>query len=515
LSPMVADYSLTRNYIEWLVSMPWNKSTGVKVNVSKAQDILDEDHYELKKVKDRILDYLSVLELKSDMKAPILCFVGPPGVGKTSLGRSIARSLGRKFQRISMGGMHDEAELRGHRRTYIGALPGQIVQSLRRAESNDPVIMLDEIDKIGRDLRGDPSSALLEVLDPEQNVAFRDNYLDVPIDLSKALFICTANILDPIPDPLRDRMELIFLQGYSEEEKLHIANRYLIPRQITANGLTPEIIEFPEEAVRQIVRHYTREAGVRKLEQTIGTVCRKQARRIVEGKTDKLIVTKDSLKEFLGGIQVRVDTEVAERVKRPGTVVGLAWTPAGGDVLFIEANRMKGKGGFTMTGQIGDVMRESMQAAMSWVRSNAGILGIGEDFSEMDVHIHVPAGAIPKDGPSAGVTMVTALVSMLTNSAVRPLTAMTGEITLSGNVLPVGGIKEKFLAARRAGITTILLPADNRQDVEEDLTPDQITGVEIHYASRIEEVLAVAVPLFRLPNSTTEGDSWQGTTPTM
>ena len=515
MSPMAADYSLTRNYIEWLVAMPWNKSTGVKVNVSKAQEILDEDHYELKKVKERILDYLSVLELKSDMKAPILCFVGPPGVGKTSLGRSIARALGRKFQRISMGGMHDEAELRGHRRTYIGALPGQIVQSLRRAEANDPVIMLDEVDKIGRDFRGDPSSALLEVLDPEQNVAFRDNYLDVPIDLSKALFICTANVLDPIPDPLRDRMELIFLQGYSEEEKLHIANRYLIPRQIRENGLTPEQIEFPEEAVRQIVRHYTREAGVRKLEQTIGTVCRKQARRVVEGKTDKLIVTKDSLKEFLGGIQVRVDTEVSERVKRPGTVVGLAWTPAGGDVLFIEANRMKGKGGFTMTGQIGDVMRESMQAAMSWVRANATILGISDDFSEMDIHIHVPAGAIPKDGPSAGVTMVTALVSMLTNSTVRPQTAMTGEITLSGNVLPVGGIKEKFLAARRAGITAIILPAENRQDVEEDLTPDQINGVEIHYASRIEEVLSVAVPLFRLPNSTTEGDSWQGTTPTM
>ncbi len=515
MSPMAADYSLTRNYIEWLVAMPWNKSTGVKVNVSKAAEILDEDHYELKKVKERILDYLSVLELKSDMKAPILCFVGPPGVGKTSLGRSIARALGRKFQRISMGGMHDEAELRGHRRTYIGALPGQIVQSLRRAEANDPVIMLDEVDKIGRDFRGDPSSALLEVLDPEQNVAFRDNYVDVPIDLSKAIFICTANVLDPIPDPLRDRMELIFLQGYSEEEKLHIANRYLIPRQIRENGLTPEQIEFPEDAVRQIVRHYTREAGVRKLAQTIGTVCRKQARRIVEGKTDKLIVTKDSLKEFLGGIQVRVDTEVSERVKRPGTVVGLAWTPAGGDVLFIEANRMKGKGGFTITGQIGDVMRESMQAAMSWVRANSSILGIGEDFSEMDIHIHVPAGAIPQDGPSAGVTMVTALVSMLTNSTVRPQTAMTGEITLSGNVLPVGGIKEKFLAARRAGITTIILPAENRQDVEEDLTPEQINGVEIHYARRIEEVLAIAVPLFRLPITTAEGDSWHGTSPTM
>ncbi len=515
MSPMAADYSLTRNYIEWLIAMPWNKSTGVKVNVGHAQQILDEDHYELRKVKERILDYLSVLELKSDMKAPILCFVGPPGVGKTSLGRSIARALGRKFQRISMGGMHDEAELRGHRRTYIGALPGQIVQSLKRAEANDPVIMLDEIDKIGRDFRGDPSSALLEVLDPEQNVAFRDNYLDVPIDLSKALFICTANVLDTVPEPLRDRMEIIHLQGYSEEEKVHIANRYLIPRQVRENGLAPEQIEFGEDAVRHIVRHYTREAGVRKLEQTIGTVCRKQARRIVEGKTEKLAVGTEILKEFLGGIQVRVDTEVAERVKRPGVVVGLAWTPAGGDVLFVEAKKMKGKGGFTMTGQIGEVMRESMQAAMSWVRANAALVGIDEDFSNTDIHIHVPAGAIPKDGPSAGVTMITALVSMLANSTVKPLTAMTGEITLSGDVLPVGGIKEKFLAARRAGITTILLPAENRQNVEEDLSAEQIEGVEIHYASRIEDVLSVALPVFALPSAGTAGVAWQADAPTM
>jgi len=510
MSPMAADYSLTRTYLEWLVAMPWAKSTGVKVDVSKAQEILDEDHYELKKVKDRILDYLSVLELKSDMKAPILCFVGPPGVGKTSLGRSIARALGRKFQHISMGGMHDEAELRGHRRTYIGAMPGQIVQSLRRAEANDPVIMLDEIDKIGHDFRGDPASALLEVLDPEQNVAFRDNYLDVPLDLSKALFICTANVLDPIPDPLRDRMELIHLQGYSEDEKSHIAFRYLIQRQIRENGLTPEQIEFPDDAVSHIIRHYTREAGVRKLEQVLGTVCRKQARRIVEGKKDKLVVTRDILKEFLGGIQVRVETEVAERVTRPGTVVGLAWTPAGGDVLFIEATRMKGKGGFTMTGQIGEVMRESMQAALSWVRSNAVSLGLSEDFSDMDLHIHVPAGAIPKDGPSAGVTMATALASMLTNTTVRPLTAMTGEITLSGNVLPVGGIKEKLLAARRAGVRTIILPAENRQDVEEDLTPELMEGVTVHYASRIEDVLAVALPLMGRRPDIERMEAWQG-----
>jgi ATP-dependent Lon protease len=496
MSPMAADYSLTRNYIEWLAVLPWSKSSGSKIDINKAKEILDEDHYELKKVKDRILDYLSVLELKPDMKGPILCFVGPPGVGKTSLGRSIARSLGRNFQRISLGGMHDEAEIRGHRRTYIGALPGQIIQSIRRADCNDPVIMLDEIDKLGRDFRGDPASALLETLDPEQNSSFRDNYLDVPFDLSKVLFICTANMLDPVPAPLLDRMELIFLQGYSEEEKVHIAKRYLIPRQIKENGITADQIEFPEDAVRWLVRHYTREAGVRKLEQVLGTVCRKQARRVVEGNSQKLVVTRETLKEFLGQIQVRVETEVAERVKRPGVAVGLAWTPAGGDILFIEANKMKGKGGFNMTGQIGEVMQESMQAALTWVRSNAASLGLDEDFTrEIDLHIHVPAGAIPKDGPSAGVTMTTVLASLLTDTPVRPLTAMTGEITLSGNVLPVGGIKEKFLAARRAGVTTIILPADNRQDVEEDLTPELTQGVTIHYASRIEDVLAVALPL--------------------
>jgi ATP-dependent Lon protease len=496
MSPMAADYSLTRNYIEWLAVLPWTKSSGSKIDIAKAKEILDEDHYELKKVKDRVLDYLSVLELKPDMKGPILCFVGPPGVGKTSLGRSIARALGRKFQRVSLGGMHDEAEIRGHRRTYIGALPGQIIQSIRRAETNDPVLMLDEVDKLGRDFRGDPASALLETLDPEQNNTFRDNYLDVPFDLSKVLFICTANMLDTVPPPLIDRMEIIPLQGYSEEEKVHIANRYLIPRQIKENGITVEQIEFPEDAVRFIIRHYTREAGVRKLEQTIGTVCRKQARRVVEGHTEKLVVTRDVLKDFLGGIQVRVETEVAERVKRPGVAVGLAWTPAGGDILFIEANKMKGKGGFTMTGQIGEVMQESMQAALTWVRSNAARLGLAEDFNkELDIHIHVPAGAIPKDGPSAGVTMATVLASLLTDTAVRPLTAMTGEITLSGNVLPVGGIKEKFLAARRAGVQHIILPAENRQNVEEDLTPEMMEGVTVHYASQIDDVLGVALPM--------------------
>jgi ATP-dependent Lon protease len=495
MSPAAGDYSLTRNYIEWLAVLPWSKSSGGAVDIVKAKGILDEDHYDLQKVKDRILDYLSVRRLKPTMKGPILCFVGPPGVGKTSLGRSIARALGRKFVRLSLGGVHDEAEIRGHRRTYIGALPGQIIQNIRRAETNDPVFMLDEVDKLGRDFRGDPASALLETLDPEQNFSFRDNYLDVPFDLSKVMFICTANMLDPIPEPLRDRMEIIELQGYSEEEKLHIAHRYLVPRQTEENGVTAEQIEFPEDAIRFLIRHYTREAGVRNLERTIGTVCRKQARRIAEGRSEKLVVTREVIHEFLGGIKVRVDTEVAERTRRAGVAVGLAWTPAGGDVLFIEANKMKGKGGFTMTGQIGQVMQESMQAALTWVRSNAAGLGIDEDtFKDLDLHIHVPAGAIPKDGPSAGVTMATALVSLLTDRRVRPHLAMTGEITLSGNVLPVGGIKEKVLAAKRAGLTDVILPAENRQNVEEDLDAPQLEGVKVHYAESIAEVLAIALP---------------------
>ena len=484
MSPMAADYSLTRNYIEWLAVLPWQKSSGVEIDITKAKEILDSDHYDLEKVKNRILDYLSVRRLKPNMKGPILCFVGPPGVGKTSLGKSIARSLGRKFVRLSLGGVHDEAEIRGHRRTYIGALPGQIMQGIRRAETNDPVFMLDEIDKVGRDFRGDPGSALLEALDPEQNFSFRDNYLDVPFDLSKVLFITTANQLDPVAEPLRDRMEIIELQGYTEEEKVHIAFQYLIPRQIEENGITKEQIEFPEETVRFIIRHYTREAGVRSLERTIGTICRKQARRIAEGKTDKLLVTPELVQhtDMLGGIKIRTEGEIAERTKRAGVAVGLAWTPTGGDILFVEANKMKGKGGFNMTGQLGDVMRESMQAALTWVRSNAKELGIDEDFfANHDIHIHVPAGAIPKDGPSAGVTMATALVSLLTERRVRPLTAMTGEITLSGNVLPIGGIKEKALAAKRAGVTDIILPEENRQNVQEDLTPEQLQGLTMHY----------------------------------
>ena len=532
MNPAAADYSLTRNYVEWLAVLPWAKSSAGEVDIRKAKETLDEDHYGLKKVKDRILDYLSVRRLKPDMKGPILCFVGPPGVGKTSLGRSIAKALGRKFSRISLGGMHDEAEIRGHRRTYIGALPGQIIQHLKRVEVNDPVFMLDEIDKLGRDFRGDPASALLETLDPEQNNTFRDNYLDQPFDLSHVLFICTANQLDTIPAPLLDRMEIIELTGYTEEEKVNIAERYLIPRQIKENGIGDDAgntaaaaphtegevdglpgtvpagedanragsqwIEFPRESVGLIARHYTREAGVRRLEQLIGTVARKTARKVAEGELkqgEKLTVTPEVVHEFLGGIKVRVDTEIAERTKRAGVAVGLAWTPAGGDVLFIEANKMKGKGGFNITGQIGDVMKESMQAALTWVRSNAGSLGLDEDvLKDIDLHIHVPAGAIPKDGPSAGVTMATALVSLLTNIPVKPLLAMTGEITLSGNVLPVGGIKEKFLAAKRAGVRDVILPIDVKTNVEEDLTADQVEGVTIHYATRIEDVLAVALP---------------------
>ena len=495
MSPMAADYGVTRNYIEWLAVLPWSKASGGEVDIPKAKEILDADHYDLKKVKDRILDYLSVRRLKPNMKGPILCFVGPPGVGKTSLGKSIARALGRKFVRISLGGVHDEAEIRGHRRTYIGALPGQIIQGIRRAETRDPVFMLDEIDKVGRDFRGDPASALLEALDPEQNGTFRDNYLDLPFDLSKVLFITTANMLDPVAEPLRDRMEIIELQGYTEEEKVHIAFQYLVPRQEEENGVTAEQIEFPEESIRHVIRHYTREAGVRNLERTIGTICRKQARRLAEGKTEKLIVTPEIIQEFLGGIKIRTEGEIAERTRRAGVAVGLAWTPTGGDVLFVEANVMKGKGGFTMMGQIGQVMQESMQAALTWVRSNANRLGINESFfADHDIHIHVPAGAIPKDGPSAGVTMATTLVSLLTDRPVRLYTAMTGEITLSGNVLPVGGIKEKVLAAKRAGVRDVILPADNKANVEEDLTREQLENLNVHYVKLIDEVLNLALP---------------------
>ncbi|MGH9480576.1 MAG: endopeptidase La [Terriglobales bacterium] len=502
MSPAAADYSVTRNYVEWLAVLPWSRSSAEAIDLAKATTILNEDHYDLEKVKERILDYLAVRRLNPTMKGPILCFVGPPGVGKTSLGRSIARSLGRKFFRLSLGGVHDEAEIRGHRRTYIGALPGQIIQGLRRADTNDPVFMLDEVDKIGRDFRGDPTSALLEVLDPEQNFAFRDNYLDVPFDLSRVLFITTANMLDTIPEPLRDRMEVIELSGYTEEEKLHIAFKYLIPKQASENGVAADRLVFEEEAVRQVIRNYTREAGVRSLERQIGSIVRKYARRIAEGKAESaadgagtLLVTPAVVREFLGGPKVRTETEVVERTRRAGVAVGLAWTPTGGDVLFIEANSMPGGKGFTMTGHLGQVMQESMQTALTWVRSHADVLKIQDDFfKEHDIHIHVPAGAIPKDGPSAGITMATALASMLTGRPVRPKLAMTGEITLTGDVLPIGGVKEKVLAAKRIGIEQILLPAENQQNVEEDLKPEQLQGVELHYVRNMEEVLALALP---------------------
>ncbi len=496
MSSASPEYGITRTYLEWMAALPWNASSGSQVDVKKAAEILDADHYDLEKVKERILDFLAVLQLKPVLKGPILCFVGPPGVGKTSLGRSIARALGRKFARISMGGMHDEAEIRGHRRTYIGALPGQIVQALKRAGTNDPVFMLDEVDKLGRDFRGDPASALLEVLDPEQNSTFRDNYLDVPFDLSKVLFITTANVLDPIPDALRDRMEIISLEGYTELEKVIIAFRYLIPRQITENGLAGAgDIEFTDDAVRFLVRRYTREAGVRNLEREIGTICRKQARRIAEGTREKALVTPQLVEQHLGAPRFRSDTEVAERTRRAGVAVGLAWTPVGGDVLFIEAGRMPGGSkGLIMTGQLGPVMQESVQAAMTWVRSAAARYGIDPDlFKSTDVHIHVPAGAIPKDGPSAGITMATALLSMLTDRKVRPNLAMTGEITLTGQVLPVGGIKEKVLAAKRGGVREVILPFENEVNVKEDLKREQIGDMKIQFVREMDEVAGLAL----------------------
>jgi ATP-dependent Lon protease len=496
MSPASPEFGVARTHLEWLASLPWNVSSASQVDVGRAAGILNEDHYDLEKVKDRILDYLAVLQLRPVLKGPILCFVGPPGVGKTSLGRSIARALGRKFARVSMGGMHDEAEIRGHRRTYIGALPGQIIQGLRRVGTNDPVFMLDEVDKLGRDFRGDPASALLEVLDPEQNFTFRDNYLDVPFDLSKVLFITTANVLDPVPDALRDRMEIIPLEGYTEQEKVIIARRYLIPRQTAENGLDAESdIQFEDPAVRFIVRRYTREAGVRSLEREIGTVCRKQARKIAEGRREKTVVTPELVESHLGAPRYRTDTEVAERTRRAGVVVGLAWTPVGGDVLFIEAGRMPGGSkGLIMTGQLGPVMQESVQAALTWVRGNAAPLGIDPElFKTSDIHVHVPAGAIPKDGPSAGITMAAALVSMLTDRHVRPNLAMTGEITLTGQVLPVGGIKEKVLAARRSGVREVILPWENEVNVKEDLKSEQVGDVTFHYVKSMDEVVDLAL----------------------
>ena len=503
MTPASAEYMVARTYLEWMTSLPWNKSAGVsEIDIPKGREILDQDHYDLEKVKERILDYLAVKKLQPGMKGPILCFVGPPGVGKTSLGKSIARALDRKFVRISLGGMHDEAEIRGHRRTYIGALPGQIIQGLRRAETNDPVFMLDEVDKLGRDFRGDPSAALMEVLDPEQNGSFRDHYLDVPFDLSKVLFIATANWMDPIPEPLRDRMEIIELPGYTEVEKVHIAQKYLVPKQTTEHGLkVGEQVTFTDDGLREIIHSYTREAGVRNLEREIATLVRKQARRIAENEIGLLTVTPDVVRKTLGVPKFRSEREVEDRVKRPGTSVGLVWTPAGGDIVFIEASRMRGGKQFTMTGHLGEVMQESMTAALTWVRANAELYGIDPDFfRKQDIHVHVPSGAVPKDGPSAGVAMVTALVSLLSGRPVRPRVAMTGELSLSGVVLPVGGIKEKVLGAKRAGIREVILPAENEPNVKEDLQDHVLEGVEIHYARTVEQALDWA--LSKTPTST-------------
>jgi len=496
MTPASAEYMVSRTYLEWMTSLPWAKSSGsTEIDIPKAQDILNEDHYDLQKVKERILDYLAVKKLQPGMKGPILCFVGPPGVGKTSLGKSIARALGRKFVRIALGGMHDEAEIRGHRRTYIGALPGQIIQGLKRAETNDPVMMLDEVDKLGRDFRGDPSSALMEVLDPEQNSTFRDHYLDVPFDLSKVTFIATANWMDPIPEPLRDRMEIIELPGYTGEEKIHIARKYLIPKQAAEHGIkVGDQLEFTEEGLREIIHSFTREAGVRNLEREIATIVRKQARRIAEDKTEKMVVTPEVVREFLGVPKFRTEREVDERVKKPGVAVGLVWTPVGGDIVFIEASRMRGGKQFTMTGHLGEVMQESMTAALTWTRANAERYGIDPDFfRKLDIHIHVPSGAVPKDGPSAGAAMVTALVSLLTNRPVKNRLAMTGEMTLSGVVLPIGGVKEKVLGAKRAGITHVLLPADNEPNAVADLPPDILGDLKITYVRTLDEVLEHAL----------------------
>jgi ATP-dependent Lon protease len=491
IPPASAEYTVARTYLDWLVELPWSETTGDNLDIHNAQKTLDEDHYDLEKVKKRILEYLAVRKLKADMKGPILCFVGPPGVGKTSLGKSIARTMGRKFIRISLGGVRDEAEIRGHRRTYVGALPGRIIQGIKKSGSNNPVFMLDEVDKIGMDFRGDPSSALLEVLDPEQNYSFSDHYIDVPFDLSKVMFITTANVLDTIPPALRDRMEVLELPGYSEDQKMMIAKEFLIRKQIEEHGLTSEFIEFQDAALQAVISSYTREAGVRNLEREIAAICRGVAKDVAGGSSEKIFVAPDNLNKFLG--PVKFFPEVAERTSEPGVATGLAWTPTGGDIIFVEATRMRGEKGLTLTGQLGDVMKESAQAALAYVRSKAKDLGIDEDFfAKNDIHIHVPAGAIPKDGPSAGITMFIALTSLLTNKAVRSDIAMTGEITLRGLVLPVGGIKEKVLAGMRAGIRTIILPKKNEKDLEE--IPEHIRKqMNFQFIHRMDEAIQLAL----------------------
>jgi len=508
LPPAAAEYSVIRTYLGWLTELPWKVTAADNLDVAEARRILDEDHYDLERIKDRIVEYLAVRKLRQERSADagqedepkdairqeregvILCFVGPPGVGKTSLGRSIARAMGRKFIRQSLGGVRDEAEIRGHRRTYVGALPGRIIQAIRRVGSRKPVFMLDEVDKLGSDFRGDPSSALLEVLDPEQNREFRDHYLDVPFDLSQVVFITTANVLDTIPPALRDRMEVLQLSGYTEEEKIAIANGYLIPRQIRENGLLPQEISFEQEALRQIIRSHTREAGVRGLERQIGTVCRKIAVKVAQGLSDSTTVTGDSIPDYLG--KPTYFFEVAERTQVPGVATGLAWTPTGGDILFIEATKMKGNKSFTITGQLGDVMKESAQAALSYVRSKAQDLGIDEDaFGKIDIHLHVPSGAIPKDGPSAGVTMATALASLMKGQPINSKLGMTGEITLRGQVLPVGGIKEKVLAAHRAGLKIVCLPTRNEKDLD-DIPQDVRKEMRFILIDRVEQVFEEA-----------------------
>jgi len=491
IPPESAEHTVVRTYLEWLVNLPWAVSTEDNLDIPHARQVLDEDHYDLEKIKDRILEYLAVRQLKKDMKGPILCFVGPPGTGKTSLGRSIARAMGRKFVRLSLGGIRDEAEIRGHRRTYIGSLPGRIIQNLRNAGSNNPLFILDEIDKLGADFRGDPASALLEVLDPEQNNSFMDHYLDVPFDLSKVMFVTTANLLDPIPPPLRDRMEVIELAGYTEEEKLEIARRHLIPKQMKENGLQEGQILFTDAGLVHVIRHYTREAGLRNIEREVGSLCRKVARGITEGKTDPVTVDPSKVHEFLGA--ERYFSEIAERTQEPGVAIGLAWTPMGGEIMFIESTKMSGQKGLTLTGHLGDVMKESAQAALSYIRSRAERLGVPPDFfANLDLHVHVPAGAVPKDGPSAGVTLATSLVSLLTGRPVHHDIAMTGEITLRGKVLPVGGIKEKVLGARRAGVTTVLLPKRNEKDLED--IPDAVRKeMRFIFVDTMDEVLEQAL----------------------
>ena len=493
IHPSSAEYTVARTYLEWLASLPWSVSTEDNLEIERAKRVLDEDHYDLEKVKERILEYLAVLKLRGEMKGPILCFVGPPGVGKTSLGQSIARALGRKFVRISLGGVGDEAEIRGHRRTYIGALPGRIIQGLRRAGSNNPVFMMDEVDKLGRDFRGDPAAALLEVLDPEQNDKFVDHYLDVPFDLSKVMFITTANILDTIPPALLDRMEILELPGYSEEEKLQIAHKYLVPKQVKEHGLQEEQLKFTDGALIRLIRDYTREAGVRNLEREIANVCRKVAAKIAAGELQAMELRAEDIPKLLG--PTKYFSEIAERTERSGVAIGLVWTPVGGDIAFVEATKMVGKGNLILTGKLGEVMKESARAALSYVRSKAEELGIDPGlFLENDIHVHVPAGAIPKDGPSAGVTIATALASLLIDTPVRPDLAMTGEITLRGKVLPVGGIREKVLAAHRVGLKKVILPKRNEVDLEE-VTENVKEDLEFEFVESVDEVLRLALPL--------------------